>query len=733
MYARIKRLFIIYVACHAPETPTRISGVWAQARLLPSFVLAGCRALPHAMRWVRQRDPAARARVKQLLDLSGAAPIALDAALFEKPAASKPPDHAAVTIVMPVYDNIDMAREALRRLVKHTDIPWRLVVIDDASPTPGTRAGLRDFANNHGDSVCLIELDHNLGFVGAVNAGLACALTWPDPVVLLNTDAYLPAGWATRLLRPIWDDATVASVTPMSNDAELGSFPVVGASRPLDAGLADRIDAFASTLADKGTLVVAPTGVGFCMAMSPQYLRKISQFDPVFSPGYGEEVDWCRKAINMGGRHVYTPNLLVAHIGGQSFGSDAKRRLIARNSKVISRRYPSFDAEVFGFIRRDPLVTARLALGLCWVAMEGKNRAVTIYISHSMGGGAQIDLARRIAAKVEATGSAVVVRFGGVFRFTIELWSRECATPVAAGSDDWDIIAKLLDPLDLRHVVYSNAVGDPDPIAVPAHILSLLRTDTDHLEVLLHDYFVISPSVTLLGQRDRYQNPPATDDPRHQARRRDGTKVTLADWQAAWGAMLARTNKIICFSQASADILRASYPLLDQFVVQPHALHTAVPVSTVCGGAPVIGVLGNIAPHKGAQIVQNLSRALWKTPEAGLVVIGDLDPSFQLAPRAIVHGPYNVAQLPQLIARYGISCWLIPSIWPETFSFTTHEAIATSLPVIAFDLGAQADAVQCSLEQGGTGAILQLDNGTANVHSIIKQACLFHNPAGATQ
>lgn len=36
----------------------------------------------------------------------------------------------------------------------------------------------------------------------------------------------------------------------------------------------------------------------------------------------------------------------------------------------------------------------------------------------------------------------------------------------------------------------------------------------------------------------------------------------------------------------------------------------------------------------------------------------------------------------------------MPSIWPETFSFTTREMLATGLPVMAFDLGAQGEAVR---------------------------------------
>jgi glycosyltransferase involved in cell wall biosynthesis len=47
-----------------------------------------------------------------------------------------------------------------------------------------------------------------------------------------------------------------------------------------------------------------------------------------------------------------------------------------------------------------------------------------------------------------------------------------------------------------------------------------------------------------------------------------------------------------------------------------------------------------------------------------------------------------------LARHYRIGLWFIPSICPETFSFATHEALATGLPVLSFDLGAQGETLR---------------------------------------
>lgn len=65
---------------------------------------------------------------------------------------------------------------------------------------------------------------------------------------------------------------------------------------------------------------------------------------------------------------------------------------------------------------------------------------------------------------------------------------------------------------------------------------------------------------------------------------------------------------------------------------------------------------------------------------ANLVLIGKINLAFVLPAHFKRHGPYKIADLSQLVTPYGITDWLISSIWPETFSYTTHEAFATSMP-----------------------------------------------------
>ncbi|APX14363.1 glycosyltransferase [Tateyamaria omphalii] len=724
----------------------------ARLRVGQAFVRDVWRIAPVILRWLVTRDDALRAPIKRGLRFEepGAWALRFDPAVLPSAKTEAVSDRgesaAPITIVLPVFNAFELLQEALSRVLSHTDLPWHLVMIEDGSTDPRVRPFLRDWAAEHaqgqgegqGDAprITLIEHDDNLGFIRAVNTGLEAAAGRAGHVVLLNSDALVPQGWASRLLAPMLADDSVASVTPMSNDAEIFTVPAICQRGALARGMADAIDRVAQTLppGPPGTTrAEAPTGVGFCMAMNRRFLDKVPLLDTYFGRGYGEEVDWCRRIAALGGRHLGIATLFVEHRGGSSFGSAAKQALVLKNNAIISERYPGYDTMVQDFIQTDPLVSARVVLGLAWAqaqvgaqvgARVGSDGAVPIYLGHTMGGGAETYLQGRIAADIAAGGAAVTLRVGGPLPWLLGVHGPGGVTQVAL--DDTGVLSRLLAPLTRRRIIYSNGVGHEDPVTLPSVLTRLKRGPQDRIEVLLHDFLPLSPSYTLLDAKGRYRGVPAMDnaDPAHQSERADGTPVPLSEWRTAWGGLLAGADRIVAFSDNSRDLLQTAYPeAADACVVAPHSpdLTGIARVRPPAQGArPVIGVLGNIGYQKGAGLLQDLARHLGQSGAADLVVVGNIDPAYHLPPPARVHGSYQVEHVPNLAARYGITCWLIPSVWPETFSYTTHEALATGLPVWAFDLGAQGDTVRAAAARTGQGGVIPLDmQGKPDVDDLV--------------
>ena len=93
-----------------------------------------------------------------------------------------------------------------------------------------------------------------------------------------------------------------------------------------------------------------------------------------------------------------------------------------------------------------------------------------------------------------------------------------------------------------------------------------------------------------------------------------------------------------------------------------------------------------------------------------------MDTAFSRPPSLRLHGSYEREDIRHLAERYGVTAWLVPSIWPETFSFVTHEMLATGLPVYGFDIGAQGEA----LRRAANGMAIPFDPDGDHVKAIVK-------------
>jgi len=688
--------------------------VLAQMRLLPGFVWRLMRAVPLVVRWTRSKDPALRPQIRAALGFwTLPAARTLHGDIFGTSDTQDVPS-MPFTCILPVYNAFDLLPEVLERVRAHTDLPCHLVIIEDGSSDERVRPFLRDWARDAGDQVQLIENARNLGFIGSVNRGIDVALDRGGPVVLLNSDALVPMGWASRLLAPILADPSVASTTPMSNDAEIFSVPVICTRSDLAPGQADALDAIARRFSPGAGDAAAPTGVGFCMGVSGAWLAKITTLDTVFGRGYGEEVDWCQKTRALGARHLGVANLFVEHRGGASFGMAEKQQLLAVNAERISTRYPAYDTQVQDYLRADPMITPRLALSVAWLAQQAEaGAAVPMYVSHALGGGVAQYLEARVRQDIARQKGAVVLRVGAGARWRLEVHTHQGT--ILGETDDFAVIENICAPLIQRHVVYVCGVGDKDPASLPDRLLDLVQGPSlvqATLEVMFHDFFPLTPTFTLLGQDGKFHGVPAADntDPFHN------TPVALSQWRTAWGRVIARADRIVTFSRDSRAHVLAVWPdARDRLDVVPHALPKDIPVlRPPTTGPSVIAVLGNLNLQKGAAVVAEMGRQLRvRASDIQLMVLGDVDPACPPLPGVGIHGPYRRGDFALLTQRYGITGWLIASVWPETFSFTTHESLATGLPVFCLDLGAQAEAVRAAGQQGHVIAYMPDDREQA--------------------
>jgi O-antigen biosynthesis protein len=279
------------------------------------------------------------------------------------------PIAATVDVIVPVYLNVEATRRCIEAVLAcPVRTPWRLVLVNDASPEPALASWLRELAARD-SRVVLLENPENLGFSGTVNRGMA--LSDEHDVVLLNSDAEVANDWLDRLRAPAYSDARVCSVTPFSNNATICSYPEFCGANPMppDCSVAVLDRAFA--LANAGQVLDVPTGVGFCMYIRRDCLREVGLFDTEqFGKGYGEEDDFCRRAAEAGWRNLHALDVFVQHTGGVSFGPSKQQRELEAMAK-LRQLHPDYEPLVHEYIRLDPPAAARRRADQALAALRG--------------------------------------------------------------------------------------------------------------------------------------------------------------------------------------------------------------------------------------------------------------------------------------------------------------------------------------------------------------------------
>lgn len=293
---------------------------------------------------------------RQLVLTQGQTVQQLDIAALPQPGQrwAPGPETAPLWIIMPLRDGGAALDQALHStLADLAGLPGgRLVLVDDGSTEPRTAEALARAQRAPG--VTLLRTAGGLGFTGAVNAGLGAV--GRGPVLLLNSDIWLPAGSLSRLLAHL-SDPEVGTVTPLSNNA--GSFCLLGPGKASAMPAPAQCDQLAEAAArlNAGQAVEVPSGNGFAMLISEACLRAVAPLSNLYESGYYEEVDFCLRASDRGWRHVAATDCFVGHIGSVTYGA-AKRRLVSGNALRLEQRFPHYTATYAGFATLAPLSAA---------------------------------------------------------------------------------------------------------------------------------------------------------------------------------------------------------------------------------------------------------------------------------------------------------------------------------------------------------------------------------------
>ena len=612
-------------------------------------------------------------------------------------------------VVIPVYNAYEDLRCCLDSVLGKTSPEHRIILIDDSSPDSRIADYFNYLRNTGNPRLILLENEINLGFVGTVNRGMALG---QNDVVLLNSDTIVTAGWLEKLCRCADSDPRIGTITPFSNNAEICSFPRFCADNPLPRDMDAEDVNRAIEAAAVPIYPDIPTAVGFCMFIRRGLLNKIGLFDAdTFRVGYGEENDFCMRAIAAGWRNVLCDDTFIQHTGSRSF--DTKKQALAeQNMQRLLAKHPDYMKRVMDFIAADPIRPIR-ELALSFMAFTGAGGAKPgiLHITHGRGGGTEQHIRSLMRSSncrhymliaMEDTWQLKDANSGQSLTYQFTRKRDQLWTDFLSG-----LCASFRIQLCHVHHLAGCRMG----------LLEALRSLQIPFGFSVHDFYMACPTINLLDATGTYCGG-VTDTAKCQNcldAQTDFRGISIADWRDAHARLIERSVFVIAPSNWAAEMFNSYFARQDIRVI-PHGMDLcsenshALPSVLMLPKDEIhsIGVLGAIGPVKGARL---LERLVERTRERKLplrwVVVGYLDRQFQphQSTEALltVHGPYLPQHMDIILDHYRVSLVVFPSAGPETYCYTLSEAWSAGRPVLAPSIGALHERVKLT----GAGWIMQ--------------------------
>lgn len=609
-------------------------------------------------------------------------------------AGSARPPGPRLVIIIPVYRGVQVTGACIESVLTHRNPETdQLVLINDASPEPemaGLLAACASAPNTY-----LLTNASNLGFVQSVNRGLSFARG--ADVLLLNSDTVVFAGAFDELLRAAYAHSAIGTVTAMSSNATIFSYPHATLREPALADISWPELAAHALAENAGLCVDVPTGHGFCMLVKGEVIRRIGFLDENFGRGYGEENDFCARAAGFGYRNVAAAGVLVEHKESISFTNE-KESLLAQNMPRLTALYPEYTAVIMEFERHDGLRLARWALDrLRLERAAAAGQSFVLVISNMLEGGTP-----KAIANIEEN-----IGYGGARKLSLRaneqgLLELSCEAPLLLASftpDESADLFKLLTAANPSNILVHQLLGFPAAFVSRLHAWASGR----HSVFYAHDFYALCPRVTMIDAIGRFCD--AADsatcarcvemDGAHEASRLEG--LAPAAHRALFGELLAGMRHVIAPSANAAAYMGRAFPGVT-IEVLPHPENPdGVPAQPRAGSDDEIILLGAIGPHKGsAKLLEIAQRARLMYPRLHFRIIGytNIDRQLKAIGNVTITGKYAPGELPILLAESRGRLALFLSSWPETYSYTLSEAVKHGFIPLLPDIGAPAERVR---------------------------------------
>ncbi|MDR0675928.1 MAG: glycosyltransferase [Elusimicrobiota bacterium] len=325
-----------------------------------------------------------------------------------------------------------------------------------------------------------------------------------------------------------------------------------------------------------------------------------------------------------------------------------------------------------------------------------------LFFDHSLGGGTETYFFNQLN---ELKDTCIVLRFQYyhvIDNYRLTLYYKNDLKYIQ--SSEISTLLSIIENISIYEIVVNNLVGYKNSLDILELIGKFKQTIWKNIKLSLrgHDFQAVCPSFNLLNDHIVYCNVPDI-----KVCLKCFLKIKLSDnkfllsgaddivlWRKTWNDFFCNSvDEVMFFSNSTKDIFCQTYPVLkNKFVVMPHFVNKLRRVEIKPHSTINIGVLGEInLIQKGKAIIEKMISLSSNNKNIKFVIVGTFNT--KKSHNLSVTGRYKIKDLPNIVEKEKIDILFIPSIWPETFSYTTSEAIMMNIPVACFNLGAQAERV----------------------------------------
>ncbi|KKO54278.1 glycosyltransferase family 2 protein [Paenibacillus sp. DMB20] len=233
------------------------------------------------------------------------------------------------SIIIPTYNQLGYLKECVESIVRYTNEPYELIIIDNAS-ADGTAEYLKS-----AQGIRFRINPENLGFAGAVNQGLLMAKG--TTLLILNNDAVVTTNWLSNLLACLHSNSQFGIVGPVTN--------YISGDQLIDVSYADmaEMQRFSQLYnqSDARRWFVTKRLTGFCMLFRREDFIRLGYFDEGFEIGNCEDDDYGLRARLLGMQLIIAKDTFIHHYGSVSMKSLNSRfdEVYANNLSFYSNKW----------------------------------------------------------------------------------------------------------------------------------------------------------------------------------------------------------------------------------------------------------------------------------------------------------------------------------------------------------------------------------------------------------